>query len=487
MNTIARSLLVIALLVPSTAAGDEAIRWEPYRCTTRTGETVTDGERGRFLVPERHDRPDGRRIELSVIRFRSTAEHPGSPIVWLAGGPGDYGSDDIEGPYLDLVRVLQKTADVLALDQRGTGLSVPRLDCPDNGEDLPLDEPYDPDRAGEAYLRLSKACARYWAEQGVDLSAYNTMENARDLEDLRRALGAPKLSLYGSSYGTHLGLAAIRVMEDRLDRVALCGVEGPDQTWKLPSAIETHFTEIARADAEQGGRGDLVTVMRRILARLDREPVTVDVLQSDGMTARVTVGGFDARLANRYFLGDLRNIANLPSIYDAMDRGDYTLLGRVALGFRHVSVGSAMYYCMDCASAISAGREQRIADEAALPLSLAGAALNSPFPEICAGWPAKDLGPGFRGPIRSELPVLFISGTLDGHTPIGNVSELLPGFPNGHHLVVVNATHQYLELSRPEIGGMMAAFFAGREPDRGVVVAPPVVFERPEADTAGGK
>jgi len=473
------TLTMCVLLVPSTVAAG-TIRWEPYTYKTRTGETITDGERGRLDVPENHDRADGKQIELSFIRFRSTAEHPCSPIVWLAGGPGDFGSDDIEGPYLDLVHAFQEIADVIALDQRGTGLSVPRLTCPENGEELPLDEPLDPGPMAGAYLRLSRECARYWEGQGVDLSAYNTMESARDLEDLREALGVQKLNLYGASYGTHLGLAAIRVLGNRLDRIVLSGVEGPDQTWKLPSAIETHFVEVARADAEQGGRGDLVAVMRRVLARLDHEPVTVALSQDDGKTLRVVVGGFDARLANRYFLGDLKNIAQLPAIYDAFDHGDYTLLGRLALGLREISVGSAMYYCMDCASGISQARLARIREEESQPASLVGAALNHPFPEICAGWPERDLGPQFRGPIRSDLPVLFISGTLDGHTPIGNVSELFPGFPNARHLVVVNATHQYLELSRAKIKEIMAGFFAGREPDRLVVVAPAVEFSRPE-------
>lgn len=122
-------LFAMTPLVPTSSMGG-SINWEPYEYTTRDGVAITDGERGRLRVPERHDRPEGPQIELSMIRFRSTGANPSPPIVWLAGGPGDYGSDDIEGPYLDLVRAFQAVGDVIALDQRGTGLSSPRLDCP---------------------------------------------------------------------------------------------------------------------------------------------------------------------------------------------------------------------------------------------------------------------------------------------------------------------------------------------------------------------
>ena len=56
----------------------------------------------------------------------------------------------------------------------------------------------------------SVRCAAELRDKGIDLAAYNTEASADDLEDLRKALGAPKISLFGFSYGTHLALAAIR-------------------------------------------------------------------------------------------------------------------------------------------------------------------------------------------------------------------------------------------------------------------------------------
>ncbi len=461
------------ICTPTTRAfGAPTLEWEPYSYTTREGDTVSDCERAWLVVPESRTHDSGRTLELHLIRFRSTAANPGAPIVWLAGGPSDFGSDDIEGPYLEVVRAFQAVGDVIALDQRGAGLSQPRLDCPESVIRLPLDEPLDPERLLAAYREVAKSCADSWTRQGVDLAAYNTEENADDLESLRLALGAPRIRLYGGSYGTHLGLSAIRRHPDGIDRAVLSGVEGPDHSWKLPSVIETHFTEVARAHGSSGG--ELLDVMRRVLVRLDANPVTVDLEGEDGDTTRIVVGGFDMRMANRYFLGDLDNIRQLPEIYAALDAGDYSALGQVALAMRSVRVGSAMYYCMDCASGSSPERARRIQAESSLTLSLVGSALNVPFPSICESWPVRDLGEAFRGPLQSPVPVLFISGTLDGQTPVSNVAELLPGFPNGAQLIVENASHQYLELADPQVIEAMVRFLGGAPAASQVIKAPPL-------------
>lgn len=333
----------------------------------------------------------------------------------------------------------------------------------------------------EAYRTVAKTCAEHWKSEGVDLSAYNTVESVQDLDDLREALGTKTIDLYGGSYGTHLGLAALRLIPDRIHRAVLSGVEGPDQTWKLPSAIETHFLEVARAYAASGGEPaattNLLQRIRRVLARLDRAPATVTVGRAEDDSVQVVVGSYELRLATRLFLGDLDNIRSVPAIWAAMDSGDFSLLGRFALRLRDVRVGSAMTYCTDCASGASPSRMDRIRRESAQPLSLVGRALNAPFPGICSAWPFRDLGPEFRGPLTSDVPVLFVSGTLDGQTPPANVSELLPGFAHGYHLVVGNGTHQYLDLANRDEARIMVDFYRGVEPKVTVLSAPPLTFE----------
>jgi pimeloyl-ACP methyl ester carboxylesterase len=465
---------LLSILAAPHADGAESIRFKPYSYKTRDGQKITDAEIGRIQVPENRGRPDGKQIELAFIRFKSTSPTPGPPIVWLAGGPGDHGSDDIEGPYLELVRAFQKSGDVIALDQRGTGLSRPNLECKGREIVLPLDQPLDRDRMRSAYRELAAECAEHWKRKGVDLAAYNTIESADDVEALRRALGVERISLYGASYGSHLGFAVLRRHGDRIHRAVLSGIEGPDHTWKLPSNGDAHFEAVAREFAADsvlsGSVPDLVALMRSVLAGLDRSPVTTTT--ADGDTLRI--GGFELRLASRYFLGSRDNIARLGSIYLAMSRGDWSPYASIAPALRKVSVWSAMHDVMNCASGATPDRLARIDEEAAR--SLLGDLSDFPGSEACDVWPHRDLGDAFRAPVRSGVPVMFVSGTLDGHTRPTNVDEVIEGFPNGVHLTIERGSHQQLEFAAPEVVGRMSRFLGGEADPGGSVAAPRLEF-----------
>ena len=103
--------------------------------------------------------------------------------------------------------------------------------------------------------------------------------------------------------------------------------------------------------------------------------------------------------------------------------------------------------------------------------------LNFPFMDICGAWGNPDLGPRFRAPVRSTVPVLFISGTLDAKTPPANAEEVRRGFPNGEHLIVEGAVHSDpLFLSSPRIAELMMAFMEGKPLATASVRAPPLKF-----------
>src|SRR5205807_196460 len=88
-----------------------------------------------------------------------------------------------------------------------------------------------------------------------------------------------------------------------------------------------------------------------------------------------------------------------------------------------------------------------------------GALSDFPFPSVCDSWGSPNLGPSFRAPIQSSVPVLFISGALDSRTPASNVDEIRPGFPNSAHVVIENTAHgDHLLLSSPETGELTVQF-----------------------------
>jgi CubicO group peptidase (beta-lactamase class C family)/pimeloyl-ACP methyl ester carboxylesterase len=417
--------------------------------------TIVPAELGEFLVPENRTRPDSRKIAIRFVRFKSTAAKPGAPIVYLAGGPGGSGIGTASGSRFPLFMALREFGDVIAYDQRGTNQSGPKMTC---SEEYMIDPGKPLERAGIAPMTEAvRRCAERLRKEGVDISGYNTIENAADLNDLRKALGVPKLVLWGISYGTHLAAATLRYHPDAVERVILAGIEGPDDTYKLPSDQETLLEEIARL----APLPDFLGSLNKLLRELEQSPKSVLLTHPEtGQTATVVLGKLDLQRAIADMLFAPASFAGLPEFIQRLERGDWMALGLEIAPTRFGKAPSVMSVAMDCASGITAARRQRIAEE--VPRTHLGDAINLPFPEVCAAVNVPDAGDAFRAPLRSGVPALLISGTLDGRTRPRQAEELRMTMPNAEHLVLVGAGHSDpLFLSSPKILEAMKAFLRG--------------------------
>jgi hypothetical protein len=169
-------------------------------------------------------------------------------------------------------------------------------------------------------------------------------------------------------------------------------------------------------------------------------------------------------------------------MYYAMLHGDFQTVAYFTLRWNRSGGLRAMSAAMDAASGMSEERRARYVRER--EETLLGDAINVPYPELIGALGVPDLGAGFRAPVRSDVPTLLISGTLDGRTPVGNAEEVRPGLPNSTHLVLEGAGHSDpLFLSSPRILEVMTAFLEGEPIADEVITLPPVVFdpiERPE-------
>lgn len=466
--------ILLATVFLTTTLSAETAKFKPHEYVSADG-TKVNAELGEISVPENRGKADSRAITLRFVRFKSTAAKPGPPIVYLAGGPGGSGIEALRGTRFPLAMALREFGDVIAYDQRGVNQSGPDMRCNEPFM-LPFDKPLDRATGGPIVAAAARKCFERLRASGVDVSAYNTRESAADLEDLRKALGAEKLVLWGISYGTHLSIAALRYYPQSIDKVILAGIEGPDDTYKLPSDQEALIEEIARLAAHDGKTPDLVASIRNVLRELEARPKTVSLTHPvNGMTANVTLGKLDFQVALADMLFAPDTFAGLPDFVARVEKGDWTALALVAAPRRMGNAGSAMSTAMDCASGISASRKALIADEA--KRTLLGDAINAPFPEICAGLDVPDLGDDFRAPLASNVRALLISGTLDGRTRPRQADELRRTLPNAEHLVIENAGHSDpLFLSTPKILEAMKAFLRGEPLRERYVAAPPPRF-----------
>ncbi|MBI1381891.1 MAG: alpha/beta fold hydrolase [Planctomycetaceae bacterium] len=454
------------LLFPLFAGPIGEVTYEPYALVSAGGDTI-EARIGRIQVPEQHGQPTGKQIVLAFLHLPSTASEPGPPIYFLIGGPGPSGtafaSEFCTQPEFDL----RQYGDVIALDQRGTGLSVPNLtDGPEFAVELPLVEPMTMERVLAAQSNATAQMAAHWRKEGMDLAAFASTQSAHDVHALQRALGHERIVLVGTSYGSHLALEVLRHHGEHVERALLAHVEGPDDTFKLPSTGQSVLRALDRRVAADPRFADsmpsLLSTLERLLAQLAKRPVVAAVPQRAGAPIEIALGPYDLAWVVADTLGDSRGQAFLPALLEGAGRGDWSAVGHFALRLRRVDAQNGMGLLMDCASFASAERRARIESEAQDPKNLLGDALNAPFHlGFCVATGVPPLPESFREPFRSDVPVLFVSGELDARTPPQNADALRAHFPRSAHLVLTNTAHDGREREEAEVLGRLHRFLAG--------------------------
>jgi pimeloyl-ACP methyl ester carboxylesterase len=462
----AAGLAAPALALPWRAHAQE--QSGPFRFTTRNGEG-TDADRGFFEVAEDRRFPGSRRIRLGYVRFASTAPNPGPPIVYLAGGPGGSGVDAATGPRFPIFMALREVADVIAFDQRGTGLSA-HIPARPGSTPLPVLT-----RAGmTAWFRdeMQKAWVD-WTRAGVAMTGYNTEQNADDIEDLRRHLGVDKVNLWGISYGTHLALSVLKRHPQSIGRVALASLEGQDQTIKRPAHIDAFLDRVDRLMGDdpvtRAAIPSLPTLMRRVHERLEADPATVTV-QGDGGSVDLRMGGFGVQMMASGMVANPPSLSRLPGLYLALDADRTEVLSPL---FPSSFGISGMPEAMDLASGISPRRLAMIEEEA--KTAVLGDAFNLPMPHLIGAIPGVDLGDEFRAPIPIETPALLVAGSLDGRTPLEEQAEVIAQFQRKSQVLVENAGHNVFE-AHPEVQTLLVKFFREEAVSDTTLTLPPPKF-----------
>ena len=221
-------------VVGSAAAGHAAQRtevnpleWNP--CPS--GFLAKKGfECARLSRPLHHDQSDGPKIELAVYRLPAsgTADERIGSLLFNPGGPGQPGGGSANNAFL-IPEDLRRAFDFVIWDPRGLGESTPKLTgCTVGAVQRPATGPVDWQRVlDQRRLELATAnrgCIKTHREL---ISAMGTVETAHDLDALRRALGDPKLTYWGVSYGTVIGSTYAAIYPNHVRALVLDGSVDP--------------------------------------------------------------------------------------------------------------------------------------------------------------------------------------------------------------------------------------------------------------------
>lgn len=164
---------------------------------------------GYLEVPEDHDQPDSKKIKIAYVVLKALKKSPNHyPLIFLSGGPG---SVSLTSDYLQYwaQSSYRQSRDLIIFDQRGINLSseLPNMEF-DLFNVLAQDAGIEKER--ELISSVINDYKRRSLEQHIDLSKYNSFQNAQDVGALMETLGHSKYNLMGVSYGTRLA----RVVQD---------------------------------------------------------------------------------------------------------------------------------------------------------------------------------------------------------------------------------------------------------------------------------
>ncbi|MEV0255120.1 alpha/beta hydrolase [Streptomyces sp. NPDC050732] len=193
---------------------------------------------GTVSVPLDYARPEGKQIKLTVSRAKATGKAAKRAVgrqgalVYNPGGPG------ASGTYFPLVGALPEwkriaaAYDLVGYAPRGVDRSA-RLSCQDPKRfgKAPSQAPTHPDASYKRErVARAKAYARGCADRNPGLRHYTSLNNARDLEVLRAALGERRLTFMGASYGTYFGAVYATLFPSHVRRMVFDSAVNPDPT-----------------------------------------------------------------------------------------------------------------------------------------------------------------------------------------------------------------------------------------------------------------
>jgi pimeloyl-ACP methyl ester carboxylesterase len=388
------------------------------------------------------------RVALHVERVRAPRrkKRP-APLLLLAGGPGQAAVStfafDIEGTFDPYTT----GRDTLVFDQRGTGRSG-LLRCPRLQR--------------EQSARAAPGCAR---SIGPRRRFYRSIDSVEDIEAVRRVVHAPKLAIYGVSYGTLVAQEYALLHPDRVAVLvldSLVPIDGSDAFERdTTAAVPRAFDAICRPRCP-GVPARPSHVLRSLVRRL---PLSGPLVSPSGHRRRVKLSAgrlFDLLVGSDNYLPAH---VELPAAIRSASRGDLAPILRLwhrneEFAFPASELSVATFAATRCEEGSwpwdrTAPPGERLR-QARAALAQLPASTFAPFPrvlplftdsdiDLCARWPQTPQRPPLPGGPFPRVRTLVLAGTEDLRTPLETARRVTRQFLHGKFRAFARTGHAAVE------------------------------------------
>ncbi|MFI9100517.1 alpha/beta fold hydrolase [Streptomyces fildesensis] len=418
----------------------------PQRAGHLTGQAPCPGQESftcaTLAVPLDHSGRTHGTLALSVAMTGNTRA-PKGDLIFLAGGPGQPGVPlmtriaGIMAPALGQYRMIM-------IDQRGTGAGA--LQCPQLQKEMGSSDLTPPTP------QAVKDCA---AAIGPDRRYFSTADTVGDLDLLRQALGARRITLDGVSYGTFVAERYALAHPDRVNRLVLDSVV-PQQGDQLPDLTTlTATARVLRAACAATGCGtDPARDLAQVVRTYHNGPAVLDMI-----TTYEFVDPDYKGVPEALHLAAAGRPQTLQGYIDGTHEGSAATAEQLSQGL-HASTLCADYRYpwgtsdtpVDGRAAVLDRVERKLNPARTWPFDAATATRNG-FILSCLDWPRE---PVPAAPPRHQklprVPVLLLGGDRDVSTPMEWLRQEAKMAPLGQVVIVPGAAHSVQSRATSDAG-----------------------------------
>jgi len=411
---------------------------------------------GKYEVFEDRAARSGRKIGLNIVVLRAlNPKSAADPVFWLHGGPGAPATQTVPAANGGFLELLRKDRDLVFVDQRGTGDSNGlQCDLGDNPNDLAS-------FFGPLFPSDKVRSCREQLEKRANLKLYTTPIAMDDLDEVRSALGYEKINVVAASYGTIAALVYLRQHGDRVRSVFLAGVANTNIRQPLPfapaaqHAMSLLIEDCAADHTCNNAFPKLKEEFAAVLAKFDQGPVTAKLINpSTKQTEAVQITRTNFVEHLRLLLYTTTFARFVPLIIHRAFQDDFLPFESLAVGYNPGSLlARGMYMTVTCSESVPFITEPDIKEQTTA--TFVGPDRIRSHLQACKAWPQADIPRSYVLPVQSRVPVLMISGELDGSTPPWLGVEAMAHLSNARQVKIRYYGHQ---LDSPCVWKILADF-----------------------------
>jgi pimeloyl-ACP methyl ester carboxylesterase len=403
---------------------------------------------GYLVVPENRQKPQGRKVKMPFVFVRKPEQSATQNVILtMTGGPGYSTIANLDS--LDYDSGFFNYGSFVFFDQRGTKKSIPCLDC--EGVDAAIQRAYRENLAQDSLVGIAvKKCRQKFVTQGIDLSAYTTLESASDIADLRSVLGIKEWTLSGISYSGGLMLTVARNHPEGIKSLML---DSP-----LPSfvnyeehALSNHNEAINQifdnleADSVQNGLfPNLKQRFQAYFTSISSKKFEIQY-QEKGCAKPLKIHYSKNELLDAVIDRLNNNQFNtLPTVIDDLIKGKHEMYIKEVLdskfsGDKNLSYG--MRLSVYCSEQMAYSNKAIVKKQDLIFPWFAGYPFNNINHEICACWQVKPEPAIVKTPVYSNIPALITGGEIDPWCRPFYNRLIKRTMPNSQLLIFKNRAH----------------------------------------------